>query len=370
MLKGVEEEFIIVSNSNFFYTPSAPKVLYNMLFKNKSYIHKSSLETPFGGGKFPKTKKDFIRGFSIIETKTAPHKDIDALKDEIIFNRNNLIEVTEECNLALLPVGIHPLFSVKKCNIENCAAVHIHIDKSIKHYLNILKYIPYLIALTANSPFINGKFFANCSRALYSPSIGPPNNFYERNSDLIINNFLNTVELRVCDTQILPDDVIGLAATLECIAKLDLTQKNEKSWYITQRNDSIYNGKEGINTNSLLEAIHIISEELSLNDVVQNFFTRKTNAEWQCECLNKYDLSTLLSSLWESMKKGKYCIKRSNNYIDTEIREAENLWYLLPYSPVLMFNILKKIRQDDTIHTTNLFGRDSRKISGMSLYED
>lgn len=370
MLIGVEEEFIIVSNSNFFYTPAAPKVLLNLLFKDKIYLSKSSLETPLAREKYPKTKKDFVRGFSIVETKTSPHKDIDSLREEIIFHRNNIVEVVEDCDLALLPIGIHPFFSLKTSGIENCAALHIHIDMDKKHYFNILRYIPHIIALTANSPFVDGNFLAMCSRALYSPSICIPINFYERNSDLIINKFLNTIELRVCDTQILPEDVIGLVATLECIAKLDGTKKMAKSRYITQRKNAICNGKEGINTNLLLEDIRSISEELALNDLVQKFFTRKTGAEWQCECVNNYGFSTLLASLWTSMKKERYTIKKSNNYINTEIKNGKNIWYLLPYSPFLIFNILKKIRQDEAIYTTDLFGRDPKKIIGESLYEN
>ena len=275
MLIGVEEEFILVSASNFFYTPSAPKVLLGMLFKDRRYLSKSSLETPLTGGKIPKTKNDFVRGFSIVETKTSPHKDIDSLKDEIIFHRNNLIEVVENTNLALLPIGIHPFFSIKTCGIENCAALHIHIDKDKKHYFNILRYIPHIMALTANSPFVDGNFLAMCCRALYSPSIGIPNNFYERNSDLIINKILNTVELRVCDTQILPEDVIGLVATLECIAKLDDTKKLAKYWYITQRKNAIYNGKNGIDISGLFEEIHDTAEDLSLTNYVHNFLQEK-----------------------------------------------------------------------------------------------
>ena len=370
MLIGVEEEFILVSASNFFYTPSAPKVLLGLLFKDRKYLSKSSLETPLTGGKIPKRKSDFVRGFSIVETKTSPHKDIDSLKEEINFHRNNLIETVEDHNLALLPIGIHPFFSLKTSGIENCAALHLHIDKDKKYYFNILEYIPHIIALTANSPFVDGNFLAMCSRALYSPSIGVPNNFYERNSDLIINNSLNTVELRVCDTQILPEDVIGLVATLECIAKLDDTKKIAKSWYITQRKNAIYNGKNGIDISGLFDKIRDIAEELSLTNYVHDFFTRKTGAEWQCECLNDYGFSTLLTSLWESLKKGRYNIKKSDDSIDTEIKETKNIWYLFPYSPFLIFNILKKIRQDDAIHTTDLFGRNPRKIIGESLYEE
>ena len=357
MLIGVEEEFIIVSTSNFFYTPAAPKVLLSMLFKDKKYISKSSLETPLARAKFPKAKKDFIKGFSIIETKTSPHNDIDSLKEEIIFHRRNLIDSVEDNNLALLPTGVHPFFSPEKCGIENCASLHIHVDKDKKHFLNILRYIPHIIALTANSPFIDAKFLAMCSRALFSPSIGIPYNFYVRESDLIINKFLNTTEVRVCDTQILPDDVIGAAAMIECIAKLNPIKKISKFWYITQRKDAIYEGKKRINTNSLFEEICDIAKELSLDDYIHNFFTRKTGAEWQCKCFDNYGFSTLLTSLWTSMKKERYTIKKSNNNINAEIREDKNIWYLFPYSPLLIYSILKKIRQDNAVHTTDLFGR-------------
>ena len=369
MLIGVEEEFIVVCNSNFFYTPAAPKVLLSMLFRDRDYLFKSSLETPLASGKIPKTKKDFIRGFSIIETKTSPHKDIDSLKEEIIFHRNNLIDCVENNNLALLPTGIHPFFSPKICGIENCASLHIHVDKDKKHFLNILRYIPHIIALTANSPFVDGKFLAMCSRALFSPSIGIPSNFYARNSDLIINKFLNTTEARVCDTQILPDDVIGAAAMIECIAKLNTTKKISKSKYITQRKDVIYEGKKRINTNSLFEEIRDIAEELSLNDYVDDFFKRKTGAEWQYETFNKYGFSTLLTSLWASMKKERCIIKKSNNSINAKIREEKNILYLLPYSPLLIYNIFKKIRQDDAVRTTDLFGQLDKTEDNLYLNE-
>ena len=367
MLIGVEEEFIIVNTSNFFYTPAAPKVLLSMLFKDRRYLSKSSLETPLASGKIPKTKKDFIRGFSIIETKTSPHKDIDSLKEEIIFHRHNLIDNVEDNNLALLPTGIHPFFSPEKCGIENCASLHIHVDKDKKHFLNILRYIPHIIALTTNSPFIDGKFLAMSSRALYSPSIGPPNNFYERNSDLIINRFLNTTEIRVCDTQILPDDVIGAAATIKCITKLNTTKKIPKSWYITQRKNAIYEGKKRINTDSLFEEICDIAKELSLDDYIHNFFTRKTGAEWQRKCSNEYGFSTLLTSLWTSMKKESYTIKKSNNNINAKIEEGKDILYLLPYSPFLLYSILKKIRQDDAVYTTDLFGRLDKTEGNLYL---
>ena len=370
MLMGVEEEFIIVSTSNFFYTPAAPKLLLSMFFRDKKYLSKSSLETPLGREKFPKTKKDFVSGFSIVETKTSPHEDMDSLKEEITFHRNNLIEVAEDHDLAVLPAGIHPFFSPEKCGIENCAALHIHIDGAEKkHYLNILRYTPHIVALTANSPFVDGNLLAMCSRALLSPSIGVPNNFYERNSDLIFNRFLNTTELRICDTQIIPSDTIGAIATVGCIAMLDNTKKITKPEYNIQRKNAIQYGKKGIDTNLLFEGIRGIAEELSLNDYVDDFFKRKTGAEWQRECFDEYGFSTLLTSLWASMKKERYTIKKSNNNINAKIENGKNILYLLPYSPFLIYNFIKKIRQDDAVHTTDLFGRLDKTKDDIYLEE-
>lgn len=355
MLIGVEEEFILVDSSNFFHTPSAARVLLSMLIKDKAYIYQSSLETPFGRGKRPTALGDYINGFSIVEIKTSPHKDLESLKEEIIYHRNNLIDAVNDANLALLPIGLHPLFSPGKCSSENCAALHIHIDSSKKRYFNVLSKIPQLIALTANSPFTDGKPLAWSSRAIFSPSIGVPNNFYERKSDLIINKVLNTIEIRACDTQLFSEDVIGAAATIECIARLKDYERISKSAYIEQRNKAIYFGKEKINTAIFEEILNPIAEELSLDDYVSNFLARKTGYEIQMECFFKYDLPTLLTSLWSSMKKGRFSIAKSEMSPDTIIYGSHNLTYLLPYFPVLILNILKKIKQDDVLNTTTLF---------------
>lgn len=366
---GVEEEFIVVDTSNFFYTPFAPKALLALFFKDNRYLSRSSLESPFGRGKFSLNKKSLIKGFSIVEIKTSPQEDIDLLKDEIIFHRNDLIEAVENSNLALLPVGIHPFFSKEECGIENCAALHIHIDNKAKYYSNILRFVPQIIALTANSPFAYGRYLGMSSRALFSPSIGVPSNFYERKSDLIINRYFNTIELRVCDTQMFPEDVIETAATVQCIARIPIENKIKRSDYIKQRESAILNGRENIDTKPLLDEISEIAEELSLDDYVSKFFERKTGAELQYECFKENGLSTLITSLWASMKKGTFVVEKSD-FCDSISRNYDKyLIYLILYSPIFMYNIFKKIRQDDAINTTPMFGRDPAKIEGELLFE-
>jgi len=363
VLLGVEEEFFLVSTSNFFNTPLVPKALLSLIRKDRKYIYKSSIETPLARGKLPKSRGDLIKGFSLIEVKTSPHEDMESLKAELISNREALIEVAENNNLALLPVGIHPLFNIQNTGLEIVAALHIHVEKEDeKYYYNILRTIPYLIALTANSPFSDGKHTAMSSRALYSPAIGVPNNLYNRNSDLLINKSLNTVELRVPDTQVLVDDVIGAVATIKCIAQLTDVKKITQSWYATNRNDAICTAKKGIDTEELYNEIYNIAEELSLTDYVHSFFTRKTGAEWQLECFNNYGLPTLLKSLYVSMREGKYTIEESNAEINTEIKGGNNLWFLFLYSPFLMLHLIKKLRQDDPIHTTALFGQRKKEV--------
>lgn len=368
---GIEEEFITIDSSNLFYTPAAPKILLSMLAKNGIYLSKSSLETPLGRHRFPKSFRELENGFTIVEIKTSPHRDIDSLKEEIIFHRKNLIDAASDNDISILPVGIHPFFSQDLCGIENCAALHIHVgDIKKKCYFNILKYVPHLIALTANSPFVRGKFLAMCSRALYSPSIGIPRNFYERTSDLIINNCLNTIELRACDTQIFPDDVIGAAAVIECLALLSESEKISRSKYETQRKNAIYFGKEKLDTNVLFNKISSSAEELGLTDYVTHFFTRMTGAEWQCRCLQKYNFSTLIESLCDSMKTGNYKIKSSKNMPESQVGISNNLYYLIPYLPIMAVNIIKKIRQDDAVNTTTLFGRHPEKIESELLFDN
>ncbi len=369
MTLGIEEEFITVSESNYFYSPSAPKILTKLILKNFNYIYKSSLETPFGRTGVSIGNTGFSNGFSIVETKTSPHKCIDSLKDELVFHRGNLADIASKNGLALLPIGLHPLFSPDICGIENCAALHIHLGGTRKEsYLNILRNIPKLIALSANSPFYSGKQYAMSSRAMFSPSIGIPQNYYERKSDLIFNKFLNTTELRVCDTQILPTDAVAAAAVVACISEIASSDKISRSEYQIERDKSILHGKNEINIADLYNKIEDISIDLSLNDYVKFFFKRITGAEWQIDCANRLGIPTLLSSLWDSMKKGRLNIKISSQFINNDVRDVQNLLFLLPYSPILLANIAKKIRQDDAVNTTELFGRNPKNNFKDSLY--
>lgn len=368
---GIEEEFITVSESNFFYSPSAPKLLTKLILKNQNYIQKSSLETPLGRTGISIGNMSCSNGFSIVEIKTSPHKCIDSLREELVFHRGNLAETAKQNGLALLPAGLHPLFSPDILGIENCAALHVHLGGTKKEsYLNILRNIPKLIALTANSPFFSGKPFAMSSRAMFSPSIGIPQNYYKRKSDLIFNKYLNTTELRVCDTQILPDDVVGAAATIACISQMAPVKKISRFEYESEREKSIFQGKTAVETMDLYNQIRDISEKLSIDDYVSFFFKRTTGAEWQLNCAERFGLPTLLSSLWDSMRKGYLNINVASHSIDNEIHDIYNLLFLVPYSPILVMNILKKIEQDDALNTTTLFGRDPETLTQEGLYNE
>lgn len=365
---GVEEEFIVVSISNFFHTPAAPKMLSNLIYRDIINFRKFSVETPLGRKKFPKTISDIVSGFSIIEAKTSPHNDIDLLKEEISFNRNLLIDAAIDQNLALLPIGVHPFFSEDLCGTENCAALHVHLSGCKKEqYLNILRYIPELIALTANSPFLNGEHKAMCSRALMSPSIGVPKNYYYRDSDLIFNKHLDTTELRVCDSQVYLDDVIGLAATLMCVADLRSNKKISKEEYLINRKNAIIYGKKSLKLELIQMDIRERINELSLFDVVDKFFKRKTGAEWQLDCKTEYGFSTLLRSLWESMKRGQYLIVESNQETSAIIEGKQNAISAIHCLPFLIYNVIKKIKQDDAVNTTNFFGRSNNE-EGSDIY--
>jgi hypothetical protein len=68
------------------------------------------------------------------------------------------------------------------------------------------------------------------------------------------------------------------------------------------------------------------------------------------------------------MKREKFVEDKSDINLDTNINIANFHKYLLMYSPILIFNILKKIRQDDAVNTTTLFGKDPTNIKTESLF--
>jgi hypothetical protein len=344
MKVGIEEEFLVIDPDTLFYTPAAPRLANKLVYKNKDYIKQSSVELPLNSGilKFIKQAK---KGYCVIEIKTKPFNEIDKLKNELDYLRKELIDVAEENGIYLIPTGIHPMFIKDQNFSDNCAALHIHIQGTDKKMYNrILGNIPFLISISANSPFFEGRIMAMSSRAQISNHISLPKNYFDRESDLLINKSLKTIEIRILDTQITTDETIGLTSIYRTIAQNDLFYKNiTREEYNKQRQQSILKGKSSITLNKeqydLLKSINKYSKELL--DI-------ENGSDWQIKIYKKYGLGSVIQSLWESFRLNKRTIRTTTKDIDIENIKKLNLLYFIPYFPFFMIEKIKKYFQDIT----------------------
>jgi gamma-glutamyl:cysteine ligase YbdK (ATP-grasp superfamily) len=339
---GVEEEFLVVDPDTFFYTPGAIRLVNSLVYRDRTYGKKSNIELPLNSRMLKRPLTDIKKGFCVVEIKTDPYEDFDVLKRELDEHRKNLVDVAEKNNLMLLPTGVHPLFTVDNTLPDNCAALHIHVDNlSEKYYNRLLAMIPFLISLSANSPFYGGKLKAMSTRALISPHMNPPNNRYSRHSDLIINKSLNTIEIRVLDTQINSDDTLGLVEIVDAIAKNDIFDAViPKEKYVQERNRAVQNGRGSVQISD--EKYEVMRNS---GRYAKSLLESPSGSEWQIEISNKNNLASVVMSLWTSFKKNKRSIERCSKEIIEDIK-WRNLVYFIPYSPFFIIEKYKKFWQD------------------------
>jgi hypothetical protein len=285
---------------------------------------------------------DLKKGFCVVEIKTDPSEDFDTLKRELDEHRKNLVDVSEENNLMLLPAGIHPLYTVDNTLPDNCASLHIHVDnKSEKYYNRLLGMIPFLISISTNSPFYGGKVKAMSTRALISPHMGPPNNRYSRHSDLIINKSLNTIEIRVLDTQITSDESLGLVEIVDVIVRNDIFDAVlSRERYVQEREMAVQKGRGSVQIDD--DQYEVIRNS---GRYAKSLLESPSGSEWQIEIKNKDNLASLIMSLWTSFRNNKRCIERCSKEIIENIK-WRNLVYFMPYSPFFIIEKYKKYRQD------------------------
>jgi hypothetical protein len=341
---GIEEEFLVIDPDTLFYTPSAPRLANSLVYKNKNYIKKSSVELPLNSGIF-KFIRQAKKGYCVIEIKTNPYNEIEKLKNELDNLRRDLIDVAEENGLYLIPTGVHPMFLKNENFADNCAALHIHIQSlNKKTYNRILGNVPFLISISTNSPFYEGKVMAMSSRAQISNHISSPKNHFDRESDLLINNSLKTIEIRILDTQITSDETIGLSSIYRTIAQNNLFYKNiTREEYDKLRQQSILNGRGGIKLNK--ERYNILA---SADKYSKKVLETENGSNWQINIYKKYGMGSVIQSLWESFKLNKRTIKTTTKKIDIENVKKYDLFYLLPYFPFFMIEKIKKYFQDIT----------------------
>lgn len=339
---GVEEEFIVVDPKTLFHTPAAFQLASCLAYQDFSLFMNRSVELPLSSRSISSILKNLKKGFSIIEIKTDPYEDIDLLRDEIITLREQLCDIAVKNDLFILPVGLHPMYSSVNSLSDNCAALHIHIDYQKGIFEKIRSMIPFLISISTNSPFINGKIHAMSNRLDMSPHVGIPTSESDRSVDLLHNKKLNTIEIRVLDSQITIDESIGVASIAKAIAESDQFQRTiTNDEYIQQRNIAVKQGFQSIDISSQrYEELH------TFNKYAKKMLDEKNGSDWQIDVYQTYGLPSVICSLWESFKQNEKVMTQTSKDIDSNHISTLPLLYFIPYSPFFFLNKYKKCHQD------------------------
>ncbi len=342
MKVGIEEEFIVVDPTTLFHTPAAFQLASGLAYQDFSSFTKRSVELPLSSQSISTILKNPKKGFSIFEIKTEPYEDIDLLRDELFILREQLCDIAVKNDLYVIPTGLHPSYSLVNSFSDNCAALHIHIDYQKGIFEKIRSMIPFLISISTNSPFINGKKHASSCRLDISPHVGIPTNDSDRSVDLLHNKKLNTVEIRVLDSQITIDESIGIASVVKAIAESDQFQRDiTNDEYIKQRNIAV---KQGFQSIKISDREH---EELhNFNEYAKMVLNERNGSDWQIDVYNEFGLSGVIVSLWESFKQNKKVTVQTEKEIDSDYVSILPLLYFIPYSPFFFLNKYKKCHQD------------------------
>jgi hypothetical protein len=258
--------------------------------------------------------------------------------------RKMIADIVDDNHLMVLPTGIHPLYSTYNSIPDNCAALHIHVDYQKQYNSKIFSMLPCLISISTNSPFLNGEIHAKSNRMEMTPHIGLPSGDSARNVDLLHNKRLNTLEIRLLDTQITADDSIGLASIVKQICESDrfnriLTQDE----YIVQRKKAMHEG---------FQSIPLCDEEYDLlaeyNRFTRQLLEQQNGSDWQIEIFKEHGLASVITSLWESFMQNKRMIKKCSKTININKIHLLNLWYIIPYAPFLFTDKYRKYNGDIT----------------------
>jgi gamma-glutamyl:cysteine ligase YbdK (ATP-grasp superfamily) len=339
---GIEEEFIAVDPETLFCIPGAFRLANAMVYRDFSNVKKYSVELPLHPRFWSDIIKNIGTAFSVFEIKTDPYEDVDKLKDELQLHRNNVADAAKENHLMVLPTGLHPSYSPDSFIPDNCAALHVHVDYQKDVLTRLYEKIPFLISISANSPFFDGKPGLKSNRLRYSPAIKIPTEVFRRGSYIIYNKFFNTIEVRVLDSQVTVSDSIGVASVIKAIAEQEggCRAFDIKEYTIKRERAMSERVREGLIP--LEEYEHIFT----YNEYAKRLLEVGPGSEWQLKIYKKYGLSSVIVSLWESFCADKRKIASSNLSIDSNNSSLFDLLFFIPYFPFFIIDKVKKRHQD------------------------
>ena len=337
---GVEEEFIVVDPKTLFLHSGSFRLATHLIYKNPIYQKKCSVEMPLNSGSVKTILQNAGKAFCVFEVKTDPYEDIDRIREELKFHRGNVADIARDNHLMVLPTGLHPAHSSKDF-VDHCAAFHVHLDYSKEAFQRLYGFIPFLISQSTNSPFLDGKIQAMSNRMHLSAHVNIPTMGLQRNADIIHNPSLNTVEVKVFDTQITIDESMGLASLVKMIGE-DPCFHSEimKGDYVKLREQAILYGSKG----SLIDKDHLRIFEDNVD--TSKILNQMNGSDWQIELFKKHGLSSVVHSLWESFQHDERMIKTSSQEIDRTESSFWKLFYQFPYSPFLCMDKYNKYLQD------------------------
>ncbi|UGS37440.1 carboxylate-amine ligase [Capillimicrobium parvum] len=206
-----------------------------------------------------------------LELATGVHGTVDAAIEELADLRAALRETTESCGLAAAAAGTHPFAVWRDVSVSTGArqalvygsmrelarreptfALHVHVgvpdpEDAVRVANRLRVHLPVLLALSANSPFWQGRDtgLASARTPLFQafPRVGIPRAFDSYEDwlqtvgllirceafpeptflwwDVRLQPALGTVEVRIMDTQTTVEDSGALVALVQCLARLE-----------------------------------------------------------------------------------------------------------------------------------------------------
>ncbi len=243
---GVEAELFTINKDSFDLCPGAPLVLNE--FPESTHIKEELLEC-------------------IIEVNTGICEDISAVRSDLTSRIFKVQQIAEKQNMALISMGTHPFARWKDQTLTQSnrylnflermqwpvrrliiSGLHVHIgvesgEKAIAITNGMTRYIPLLIGLSANSPYFGNELtgLASTRTKIFEglPTAGLPpflKNYSEfqkfmrtlqkANSiqsirevwwDIRPHPGFGTVEIRVCDAVPSVEEMVNLAALIQCL---------------------------------------------------------------------------------------------------------------------------------------------------------
>ncbi len=243
---GVEVELQILNSNTLEMAPGAP--LFLKAFASNPHIKEELLD-------------------SILEINTQICRNIHETREDLRTTLTDILNFAEEHDYSILSMGTHPFSNWKDQQVAAnpryddlisrmqwplrkllITGVHVHIgvdsgEKAIAVTNGLTRYIPHLIALSANSPFHDGELtgLASTRNKIFEglPTAGLPQNLRNYSEfqkfmrtlkkahsiesirevwwDVRPHPSFGTVEIRVMDSMSKLEDIVRLAAYCQCL---------------------------------------------------------------------------------------------------------------------------------------------------------